>query len=92
MAVWRYNVNQSRVLREDEDDFESVNQSPISNFELPPSGDLSAPEPSILTGDSRLRANRPADPAMGSINFVNGTISEGFTLEDHETDTIILNC
>ncbi|MEM9774781.1 MAG: hypothetical protein AAF902_09390, partial [Chloroflexota bacterium] len=75
---------------EKEDD-ETGNRSPISNFELPPSGDLSAPEPSILTGNANNLPAAEPDPAMAEIAFINGTLSEGFTLEDHETDTIVLN-
>lgn len=65
-----------------DDEDESGRRSPISNLELPPSGDLSTPAPSILSG---------ADPAMAEITFINSTLSEGFTLENHETDTIVLN-
>ncbi|MEM8858347.1 MAG: transcription-repair coupling factor [Chloroflexota bacterium] len=75
--------------QDDEDDDDFGSRSPISNLELPPSGDLSAPAPSILSGDASNQLD--VDPAMGEIAFLNGTLSEGFSLEDHETDTIVLN-
>ena len=95
-SMWRSGDTTStsrEVIREDDEDFDSVNQSPISNFELSPSGELSPSETSIFEDGSL--AGQPAsaepDPSMAQIAFVNGTISEGFSLEDHETDNIVLN-
>ena len=100
-SMWRSGetTSASRAITQDleDDDFGDRPSSPISNLELPPSGDLSAPAPSILSGlgDAAEPASADpdplSDPSMAQISFVNGTISEGFTLEDHDSDTIVLN-
>ncbi|MFK7802332.1 MAG: transcription-repair coupling factor [Anaerolineae bacterium] len=94
-SMWRSgDINQGRRISQDDAEDELGAAAPISNFELPPSGDLSTPAPSILTGDPSDLPEpeaESADPSMAQISFVNTTLSEGFTLEDHETDTIVLN-